>query len=71
MSSRISTKLEPAPVKYPNGGGLKAMANGNGKRQQLEREALVKQHELALIKLAEKHASENKPKPTAKKKTNG
>jgi hypothetical protein len=71
MASKSLTKLKPAPVAYPNGGGLKNMANGNGKRQKLEREALAKQHEVELAKLAEKHANENKPKATVKKKSNG
>jgi len=71
MVSKILTKLEPAPVAYPNGGGLKNMANGNSKRQKLEREALLKQHEVEIAKLAEKHANENKPKATAKRSTSG
>jgi hypothetical protein len=46
------------------------MANGNSKRQRLEREALAKQHEVEIAKLAEKHANENKPKSVVKKNTN-
>ena len=55
------TKVTPAPLAYPNGGGLKAMARGP-KSQQLEVEALKKKHEVELAKLAEKHAKVNKPK---------
>jgi len=67
MANRFQTKLEPAPVQYPNGGGLQKLAITNGrKRQQLEREVLSKQQELDRAKLAEKHSKENKP--TVKKK---
>jgi len=38
------------------------MSGSNSKRQTLEREALAKQHEVAMAKLAEKHAKENAPK---------
>lgn len=56
------SKVKPAPVPFPNGGGIRAMSGSGNKRQALEREALAKQHEVELAKLAEKHANENKPK---------
>lgn len=56
------TKLEPAPLKYPNGGGLKTMAQKAPASQKLEMEALQKKHEVEVQKLKEKHASANKPK---------
>jgi len=63
----VQTKLKPAPLQYPNGGGLSAMAAAP-KSQKLEVEALQKKHEVELQKLREKHASTNKP---AKAKKNG
>lgn len=62
----MQTKVKPAPLSYPNGGGLKAMARGP-KSQQLEIEALQKKHEVELQKLKEKHAAANKPKAMVKK----
>ena len=62
------SKIKPAPVPFPNGGGIKAMSGSNSKRQTLEREALAKQHEVAMAKLAEKHAKENTPKSGKVKK---
>ena len=59
----MRTKLEPAPLKYPNGGGLKTMAQKAPVSQKLEMEALQKKHEVEIQKLKEKHASANKPKP--------
>ena len=61
------TKLEPAPLKFPNGGGLKSMATAP-KSQKLEVEALQKKHEMEIQKLKEKHAAANKPKPVKAKK---
>jgi hypothetical protein len=67
----MPTRLTPAPVAFPNGGGLKAMANKNSKRHQLERDALAAKHEVERAKLQEKHANESKPKPTTRRSTNG
>lgn len=56
----MSNKLEPAPL--PNGGkgGLLKMATAKRTNlQTLEREAVLKRHELELAKLDEKHSSEN------------
>ncbi len=55
------TKLEPAPLAFPNGGGLSAMSKGSSKRQKLERELLELQHKVNLAKLGERHLRENKP----------
>lgn len=61
------TKVEPAPLAFPNGGGLK-MSQQAPKSQGLEVEALKKKHEVELQKLKEKHAATNKPKSMAPKK---
>ena len=58
----MQTKLEPAPLKFPNGGGLKSMAS-KPKSQALEMDALTAKHKVEIAKLKEKHASANKPKP--------
>ena len=61
------TKLKPAPLKFPQGGGLKAMSN-TPKSQSLEMDALKAKHKVEIAKLEEKHAAVNKPKPMQKKK---
>jgi len=66
------TKLKPAPLAYPNGGGLAAMANKPRASQKLEVEAMEAKHKAELSKLKEKHAKENAPKTmTPKVKANG
>jgi len=60
MEQHGGTKLKPAPLAYPQGGGLKAMAT-RPKSQKLEVEALQKKHEVEMQKLKEKHAAANKP----------
>jgi hypothetical protein len=61
------TKLKPAPLAYPNGGGLAAMATKPRASQKLEVEALQKKHEVELAKLQEKHSKENSSSVKAKK----
>jgi hypothetical protein len=61
MNIKHVTKLTPAPLAYPNGGGLKSMSTAP-KSQKLEMEALKKKHEVEIQKLKEKHLSSNKPK---------
>lgn len=60
MENHKGTRLKPASLKYPNGGGLKAMATAP-KSQKLEMEALQKKHEVEIQKLKEKHAASIKP----------
>ena len=57
------TKLKPAPLAYPNGGGLASMATKPRASQKLEVEAMEAKHAAELAKLKEKHAGENKSKP--------
>ena len=66
--AKPTTKIQPAPVAFPNGGGLKAMARGIGKRQQLERQLVELQNQLNLMKLGERHVKENKPDAPKTKK---
>jgi hypothetical protein len=61
------TRLKPASLTYPNGGGLAAMANKPRASQKLEVEALQKKHEVELVKLQEKHSKENSSSVKAKK----
>ena len=62
-------KLGKEHLPYPNGGGLKAMAQKTPKSQSLEMDALVAKHKAEVQKLREKHASANKPKFQAPKKS--
>jgi hypothetical protein len=62
------TKILPAPLAYPNGGGLKTMANKTPESQRLEMEALEAKHKVEKAKLSEKHVAANKPKPMKVKK---
>jgi hypothetical protein len=55
------TKLDPAPLAYPNGGGLKAMGTKPRESQRLEVEALEAKHKAEIARLKEKHSKENKP----------
>ena len=64
-----ATKLKPAPVTFPDGGGLSAMTTKPRESQQLEVEAMEAKHKAELAKLKEKHASSNKP--TVKPAKNG
>ena len=52
-------KLGREFLPYPNGGGLKAMANKPRESQRLEVEALEAKHKAEIAKLKEKHAKEN------------
>jgi hypothetical protein len=67
----IPSKIPPAPLTYPNGGGLAAMATKPRASQKLEVEALEAKHKAEIAKLKEKHVSENKPKTMNTKKKNG
>ena len=74
--AKSETKLQPAPLAFPDGGGIKAMAGGVSKRQKLERQLMELQNQLNLMKLGEKHFKEIKPDATktrkpANKTTNG
>lgn len=62
------TKVKPAALLYPNGGGLKNMASKAPASQKLEIEALQKKHEVEMAKLKEKHEKMNK---TARPRKNG
>jgi len=57
----VLSKLQPAPLTYPNGGGLKTMANKKPESHRLEVEALAKKHEAEMAKLKEKHAKMTAP----------
>jgi hypothetical protein len=61
-------KLTPAPLAYPNGGGLKTMGSKPLESHKLEVEALEAKHKAEMARLKEKHAKVNSP---AKAKKNG
>jgi hypothetical protein len=70
------TRLKPAPVPYPNGGGLKAMGTSKTlqSKQKAEMDALDAKHEADKAALVHKQAEERKPKaapkPATKKASN-
>lgn len=71
MANKFPTKIHPAPVPFPNGGGIKhAMATRNTVKQK-EIDLANAKHELELAKIHEKHNP--KPKtgaPSGSKKAN-
>jgi len=65
MASR-PTKLKPAPLAYPNGGGLKSMGNkSDSKMKDLEHQIIDLQTQLNHHKVDKKY----QPKPMAMQKT--
>lgn len=68
MFENKPTKVTPAPLAYPNGGGLKLMSKKPRESQRLELEALEAKHKAEIAKLKEKHSNVNAP---AKVKKNG
>lgn len=59
------TRLELGPVKYPNGGGIAAMANKQNKIKEHEINVAKAKHELELAKINEKHSKSATPKKKA------
>jgi hypothetical protein len=57
-----NTKLKPAPVKYPNGGGMSNMSPKPLESHKLEVDAMEAKHKAELAKLKEKHAKATNPK---------
>lgn len=51
------TRVKPAPLAYPNGGGLKAMAASAGKEKQLELAVHEAQTELNRFRINKKFAA--------------
>ena len=68
MKTQRPTRIKPAPLAFPNGGGLAAMASQSNKIKTQEIRVAEEQHKLNLAKIEEKH----KPKPTTvRAKTRG
>jgi hypothetical protein len=55
------TRLKPAPVAYPEGGGLKAMAMSNRKLQDLELAAHQAASDLKAAQIKAKHSKKSTP----------
>ena len=51
------TKISPAPIKFPNGGGLPKMATNKIKEQEIR--VAEEQHKLKLAQIEEKHKPKN------------
>jgi hypothetical protein len=64
-----STKLQPAPLPFPNGGALKTMASRQSESQKRELEAQMAQNEAKLARLKEKHQKENQRRTGAPRRS--
>jgi hypothetical protein len=60
MASSKPTKIQPAPLPFPNGGGIAAMATRGNKVKEQEIRVAEEQHKLKLAQIEAKH------KPKAK-----
>jgi hypothetical protein len=63
MAINKQTKLAPAPLKYPNGGGLKAITGASAAVKKAEVNAMEAKHALERAKLKEKHSKPAAPRP--------
>jgi hypothetical protein len=55
-----TTRLKPAPVKYPNGGGLKsALAKANPRVVATQKEVLKAKHKADKVKFEEKYGPQD------------
>jgi hypothetical protein len=59
------TKIKPAPLAFPNGGGLKAMNKGSKVKEQEIRVA-EEQHKLKLAQIDEKYKAKSATPKKAK-----
>lgn len=53
MASKFLTKILPAPLAFPNGGGLKTVATNKVKEHEIK--VAEAQHQLKLAQIEEKH----------------
>jgi hypothetical protein len=67
MTQNKVTRLKPAPLAFPNGGGLAAMATKTNKIKEQELRVAEEQHRLKIAQINEKH----KPKPATKAVSRG
>lgn len=56
MAANKQTKLAPAPLAYPNGGGLKRITGASAAVKKAEIAHLEAKHALEKAKLKEKHS---------------
>ncbi|CAB5219558.1 hypothetical protein UFOVP221_91 [uncultured Caudovirales phage] len=60
MASRYPTKLPPAALPFPNGGGIAAVATRGNKVKEQEIRVAEEQHKLKLAQIEAKHAPKAK-----------
>jgi len=63
-----NTKLEPAELKYPNGGGLEIIRATKTNIKNAEVQLMEARHNLEKLQLKKKHAEQAKPKSAGKAK---
>ena len=56
-----NTKLEPAELKYPNGGGLEIIRATKTNIKSAEVQLMEARHHLEKLQLKQKHAGQSKP----------
>ena len=61
-----TTKLEPAELKYPNGGGLEVIRATKSNIKNAETQLMEARHNLERLKLKQKHSEQSAPR-TAKR----
>ena len=59
-----TTKLEPAELKYPNGGGLEIIRATKTNIRSAEAQLMEARHHLERLQLKQKHSEQSKPKTT-------
>ena len=55
MASKNTTKLEPASLKYPDGGGMKVLRATSNNIKAAEQQLMEARHNLERLKLKERH----------------
>ena len=60
METKRPTKLKPAPLAFPNGGGLEHMTSQSNKVKEQEIRVAEEQHKLKIAQIEAKHAPKAK-----------
>lgn len=73
MANKPLTKLEPAPLAFPNGGGLKAMTARKNEIKDKQIKLAHAKHELELAKIEQQHRATLRTgaKPATRSSSNG
>lgn len=71
MAIKKNLKLEPAPLAYPNGGGLQAMATQKNSLKEKELALAKAKNELEIARIHQKHATKPSTTKPSKGASNG